>query len=680
MLQMSMSKLSLKVLLGVLALMFSASVGLSAAPECRGSPHNLGFFGSFGIKQGWHNCNGEIFRKREKRSLGYIPSDRVEERYRRSAKGLWKDGLLVQGTKVDEDGTYEGTWEYQDGHWLSYIFKGKVTYIDGTTFNGQIGKLTKWGDGNRIDPFAWIGTLRRPNGTVLTGEFKEKYTSNWIDTFDQLQLISSSVVKSAAVNRTSHNSSNLSLLKAEFIKLSDEDRRFVQTRLADLRLYSSSIDSLYGKNTESALNAYNKEYLANADLNKTANAKALLKDILTPKVLEGEQVDADKSSKTFASWSDDIICKYVINKGRDIHIAEAQRRGLYCGVVGKDIPKQTATVEQPKAQPAPEATPKLDLAQVKASYDAKDYTKAFADAQVLAVQGDPETQLLLGKMFADGRGTIQVSTLAHMWFNIASMGGIDEAYEQRKAITAQMTPAAVEEAQKMAMKCIQSNYADCGLTVKTTEVKQPKPVPKTYITSGHQVEAWFKDETQLRRKQLHYALKKLGVYNSSIDGLWGKNTSRAFTRFINKYKRDAETVEEVFASILSKVKVPSAFAEPQRVTTTKSNPNANTGRNGWVPINDNPKLSFDDASEICEAKAIAEGNSYINNNQPRDRRSSIDCDSYGFNSFSCSRSRGGGASTGILRYLDNAENYNAGKKLAQAVAKACMADYGWVKR
>ena len=37
MLQISMSKLSLKVLLGVFALMFSASVGLSA--ECKDDPN-----------------------------------------------------------------------------------------------------------------------------------------------------------------------------------------------------------------------------------------------------------------------------------------------------------------------------------------------------------------------------------------------------------------------------------------------------------------------------------------------------------------------------------------------------------------------------------------------------------------------------------------------------------------
>ncbi len=90
-----------------------------------------------------------------------------------------------------------------------------------------------------------------------------------------------------------------------------------------------------------------------------------------------------------------------------------------------------------------------------------------------------------------------------------------------------------------------------------------------------------------------------------------------------------------------------------------------------------PKLNF---GLKVEAKAIAEGNSYINSNRPRDRNSSINCYGYGFDSYSCSRSSGGGWAAGILKAWDEADNRNAGKKLAKAVAKACMADYGWVKK
>ena len=49
-------------------------------------------------------------------------------------------------------------------------------------------------------------------------------------------------------------------------------------------------------------------------------------------------------------------------------------------------------------------TPELifDFNQVKKSYDAKEYSKAFKEAKALAVEGDADAQLYLGKMFADG--------------------------------------------------------------------------------------------------------------------------------------------------------------------------------------------------------------------------------------------------------------------------------------
>ena len=106
-----------------------------------------------------------------------------------------------------------------------------------------------------------------------------------------------------------------------------------------------------------------------------------------------------------------------------------------------------------------------------------------------------------------------------MWFNIASMGGIDEAYEERKAITARMTPSAVEEAQTMAMKCIQSNYSDCGLVAMASNLVQNKAIEKIYIKSGFQIEEWFSGETILKRKQLQYALKELDLYKSTVDGI-----------------------------------------------------------------------------------------------------------------------------------------------------------------
>ena len=140
-------------------------------------------------------------------------------------------------------------------------------------------------------------------------------------------------------------------LEAFFLEQESYDRRNIQLALSDLGFYKSKIDGFYGPSTERALKEYNNEYLGAADLGKRYNVSALFKDILTPQIVEAEE-------------------------------------------------------KQP--MPESEPTPKLDMVQIQASYDAKDYRRAFADAQVLAVQGDTEAQLLLGKMFADGEAQFKL--------------------------------------------------------------------------------------------------------------------------------------------------------------------------------------------------------------------------------------------------------------------------------
>ena len=202
-------------------------------------------------------------------------------------------------------------------------------------------------------------------------------------------------------------------------------------------------------------------------------------------------------------------------------------------------------------------------------------------------------------------------------------------------------------------------------------------------SSKESLASYFKNQSLTKRKQIQYALKELGFYNMGIDGLWGNGTRKAFTAFKDGSGLNSHTNKYAVSVLLTRVKVPTTFSTPKKSyssSSSSSGNNSNTGRKGWEPLSGNPKLSYDDASEICEAKAMAEYRSYINNNQPRDRNSSINCTGYGFNSYSCRSSSGGGWAAGVLEAWDEADNRNAGKKLAQATAKACMADYGWIKR
>ena len=207
------------------------------------------------------------------------------------------------------------------------------------------------------------------------------------------------------------------------MKMTSTNRKKIQSALADLGFYKSSIDGLYGKGTAAALKDYNKEYLGNYDLTITSNANALLRAVLKSTL----DIDDKSNPPHSACFTDPTACNDVrlcslatVGLTKSISkefwrgfIDEAERRGLSC-IQQAD---NTSTIAEKKVDMSksesektvkPEPTPKLELDQVKASYDEKDYKKAFADAQVLAIEGNPEAQLLLGKMFADGLGTVQV--------------------------------------------------------------------------------------------------------------------------------------------------------------------------------------------------------------------------------------------------------------------------------
>ena len=67
-----------------------------------------------------------------------------------------------------------------------------------------------------------------------------------------------------------------------------------------------------------------------------------------------------------------------------------------------------------------------------------------------AEQGNALAFTKLGSMYAEGRGVLQDFTQAHMWYNLAAVQGEPRAAEARDALTKQMTPAQIAEAQRLA--------------------------------------------------------------------------------------------------------------------------------------------------------------------------------------------------------------------------------------
>ena len=54
------------------------------------------------------------------------------------------------------------------------------------------------------------------------------------------------------------------------------------------------------------------------------------------------------------------------------------------------------------------------------------------------------------------------NVMAHMWSNLGAANGSDVGGKYRDIIAERMTSEAIEKAQAMARKCMNSDYQDCG--------------------------------------------------------------------------------------------------------------------------------------------------------------------------------------------------------------------------
>jgi TPR repeat protein len=92
----------------------------------------------------------------------------------------------------------------------------------------------------------------------------------------------------------------------------------------------------------------------------------------------------------------------------------------------------------------------------------QDYKTAVKWYRLAAEQGNAAAQSNLGVMYGMGQGVIQDNVYAHMWFNIAASSGDSKyASKNRDIIAKRMTPARIEDAQKLARECVRKKYKGC---------------------------------------------------------------------------------------------------------------------------------------------------------------------------------------------------------------------------
>ena len=92
----------------------------------------------------------------------------------------------------------------------------------------------------------------------------------------------------------------------------------------------------------------------------------------------------------------------------------------------------------------------------------KDLVEATKLRHLAAKLGDPSAHGYLGNAYRGGYGVLQDNIIAHLWFNIGAANGDNFSTKNRDKLALDMTPEAIEKAQAMARKCMESNYKECG--------------------------------------------------------------------------------------------------------------------------------------------------------------------------------------------------------------------------
>jgi TPR repeat protein len=89
-----------------------------------------------------------------------------------------------------------------------------------------------------------------------------------------------------------------------------------------------------------------------------------------------------------------------------------------------------------------------DLEDGMAAYDAGDHQKAFRLWKRSAEQGAMAAQILLGSMYAEGKGVPEDDVRAYVWLSIVATQRIANAQKAKEAFAELMTPAQIADGQK----------------------------------------------------------------------------------------------------------------------------------------------------------------------------------------------------------------------------------------
>lgn len=219
----------------------------------------------------------------------------------------------------------------------------------------------------------------------------------------------------------------------------------------------------------------------------------------------------------------------------------------------------------------------------------------------------------------------------------------------------------------------------CGTKTRRTPLStiETQPVSMTFEKSH------FLKLSHLQRKQLQYALKELGYYTSSVDGLYGPNTQRAVRDYAENKGINRNYPNSILRQLKAEVSVPSSFATAKKTTSNAVKQGSTKSHyNGLKPIASNPSLSAKQAWIKCATRAnTAHRNAYKSYSTPK-YGSTTNCTLNATRTgiiingkLDCESSpQHGGFVGGIANTLGRA---SVAKAAAESTMSSCLTKHGW---
>lgn len=521
------------------------------------------------------------------------------------------------GQEIWEDGGgYEGGYKNGKWHGVGYFFEPKSRTCPYKMYN--IGEYVMGVFVKGIE----FSSTEEDCGGIYDGTFEGEFR---LGLYREKSMKTPYSAKSFSVSEY-----YFSPIRAAFGNLSLDEKKKIQENLKELNYYNSSIDGLYGTNTKKALEIFNKEKLESLDLKKKDNVKTLLSALIeisiTEQTVEPKIETAEKQKLTEK--------KKEVNNQETISNKQV--------VVSKDKAKEELSMflcTSPK-----NSSQKLLQLPENSTIGAVGDT-AFRFQKKDSVFFGPSNDGTSFAKFSDNN--LLITSAEDDWQGncVRLQNDIAKTLKDRKAVSS-------------------SDATDFNRnTNKATEPNATK-IREEFISLSRN-----------KRKHVQAALKSRGLYKSTIDGLYGKNTESAIQRYIDEeVSKNPSYQQKSIRVMLNELRNQFAYVPPKEKKIEKFE----TSKYTFNAIGSNPKMSARQAYEICEA--VASSAALSAGKSRREDYYSTDCSSFSSNNWSCTTRRGSGGGGFAAGFFDAWSRELDRSKAKRIALRGCMAENGWSVR